>query len=79
MKSSSLPRYVPWIDWEEWLHVYNGCYSEKYEFQKNALEIISLWRLRGKVPHSVESTALILEVFNNKIFEIIQVLFDSLI
>ena len=59
---SGLPRVLPWIDWDEWLTVKNFvCSSDSVDII-SALEIAANWRVRGKVPHSVESTLQLLEV-----------------
>jgi hypothetical protein len=60
--SSNLPRSSPWIDWDEWTTVKNFIYSGDLNNQISALECIALWKVRGKLPHSVESTAQLLEV-----------------
>jgi hypothetical protein len=60
--SSNLPRGLPWIDWDEWTTVKNCMYSKELKDQIWALECVAVWRLRGKLPHSVESTAQLLEV-----------------
>lgn len=36
--------------------------EEELAQQVWALEVVGLWRLRGQVPHSVDSTALLIEV-----------------
>ena len=60
--SHNIPRGMPWIDWEEWTTVKNFIYSRNVKDQITALECVAAWRLRGKLPHSIESTAQLLEV-----------------
>lgn len=60
--STNLPRSSPWIDWDEWTTVKNFIYSGHLNDQISALECVALWKVRGKLPHSVESTAQLLEV-----------------
>lgn len=60
--SNNLPRALPWIDWEEWNCVRNFIYSDSLGDQVSAIEVVAVWRLRGKLPHSVESTVQLLEV-----------------
>lgn len=63
--SHNVPRGMPWIDWEEWTAVKNFIYSRNVKDQITALECVAAWRLRGKLPHSIESTAQLLEVLRN--------------
>lgn len=70
-----LPRSVPWLDWDEWLHVKNcffspdgvhgiaqGNHNLLTTHTTYGLEVVSMWRIRGRLPHSVESTAQLLEI-----------------
>lgn len=61
--SNNLPRALPWIDWDEWNTVKNYIYSSNVNDHISAVECIAVWRLRGKLPHSVESTVQLVEVF----------------
>lgn len=56
---------VPWKSWSEWLAVYNYILDESVGSKLKALHILNIWRSRGKVPVSIEGTALILEVMVN--------------
>ncbi len=64
--SKTIPRLVPWLDWNEWMVVKNGLYSANIEDDlasiENALEIVALWRLRGRLPHACESSAQLVEI-----------------
>mmetsp|Transcript_11526 Transcript_11526/g.11166 ORF Transcript_11526/g.11166 Transcript_11526/m.11166 type:complete len:578 (+) Transcript_11526:116-1849(+) len=60
--ATNLPRILPWIDWEEWTVIKNDIFSNCLAQQISALECVAVWRLRGKLPHSVESTAQLLEI-----------------
>lgn len=56
------PRVVPWIDWDEWIYVRNGLFSGNFCEQNCAIEVVTMWRCRGRVPHSVDSTAHLVEI-----------------
>ena len=60
-------RIIPWKSWEEWIQVKNCLFNENPDISSMvwALEIITLWKSRGKIPHSVESTAQLYEVIIN--------------
>lgn len=64
--SKTIPRLVPWIDWTEWMSVKNGLYSARIDGDmastEDALEVVSLWRLRGRLPHACESSAQLVEI-----------------
>ena len=60
--SNNLPRGLPWIDWDEWTTVKDFIYSNNVDNQIAAVECVAVWRLRGKLPHSIESTVQLLEV-----------------
>ena len=59
----SIARVVqtPWIDWAEWTFVRNRLLPPG-ELVFEALEVVQMWRSRGRVPHAVESTAQLVEV-----------------
>lgn len=59
------PRIVPWIDWDEWMSVFSYIFSNAAVQQRHALEIVSMWRCRGRIPHSVDMTASLVEVSLN--------------
>lgn len=54
-------RIVPWVDWKEWNHVYQHLYGSISD-ARLALEIITVWRARGNIPHSVEGSAGLIQV-----------------
>ena len=69
------PRILPWFSWDEWHQVMRGLFApqhrqkdrkrdveEEWAQQVWALEVVGLWRLRSRVPHSVDSTAQLVEV-----------------
>ena len=64
----SLGRLVPWISWEEWDDVGTLLYDESKENNRKGIEIVSAWRIRGRVPVGVESTALIREVMHSCVY-----------
>jgi hypothetical protein len=57
-----LPRIVPWKSNEEWDYVYSCLYCTSSSIQQLGVDRVKAWRSRGKVPHSVDSTASFLEV-----------------
>jgi hypothetical protein len=62
-------KVTPWLEWDEWMYVMNGLYHcslDNYGIVTKALDIVSVWKLRGKLPHAIEITANLVEV--NKIF-----------
>eukprot|EP01041_Mallomonas_annulata_P002864 gene2864-5628_t len=58
----STPRVMPWANWDEWIEVKNSLFSNSYESQIKSIEIIEMWKWRGRIPYSVESTASIVEI-----------------
>ena len=58
-----LPRSVPWQDWTEWEFVKSTLLLDPpSDLTRAGLEVANLWRIRGRVPHSVESTAQLVEI-----------------
>ena len=56
-------RITPWKDWAEWMAVKNTLFNDESSSNIDwALDVIRLWKSRGKIPHSVESTAQLIEV-----------------
>lgn len=55
-------RLVPWVSWGEWDNVREGLFAAEPEAQQRALGVVSEWRVRGFVPHAVESTAQLVEI-----------------
>jgi len=64
----SLGRLVPWISWEEWNDVGTLLLDKSNEKNIKGIEIVSAWRIRGRVPVGVESTALIKEVMHSYVY-----------
>eukprot|EP00601_Ochromonadales_sp_CCMP2298_P002360 CAMPEP_0173185424 /NCGR_PEP_ID=MMETSP1141-20130122/9549_1 /TAXON_ID=483371 /ORGANISM="non described non described, Strain CCMP2298" /LENGTH=538 /DNA_ID=CAMNT_0014108955 /DNA_START=61 /DNA_END=1677 /DNA_ORIENTATION=- len=61
--AGSIPRLLPFSGWDEWMLVKNGLYAEAdAPAAQQALDIVGMWRLRGRVPHSVDSTALLVQL-----------------
>lgn len=61
-----IPRIVPWLDWNEWLEVMNAFFPLTDSKIKNqvdddlcisALDVVSMWRKRGKISIAVDATA----------------------
>ena len=52
-----IPHAVPWRDWEEWKQVKYDIYSPHPILQWNAVLRIEAWKSRGRLPHSISSTA----------------------
>ena len=58
-----LPKSVPWLDWDEWLFIYNGFFFPlENRLLLDAINVVHMWRARGKVPHSILCTADLLSV-----------------
>ncbi|WPT11002.1 Pre-rRNA-processing protein las1 [Picochlorum sp. SENEW3] len=55
----SLGRLVPWMGWDEWETVGKCLYDDTALSQ--GLDIVSVWRIRGRVPVGVDATALLRE------------------
>jgi hypothetical protein len=58
----NLPRAQPFANWDEWMLVKNGLYSSDHTAVCHALTIVALWRLRGRLPLSIDSTANLAEL-----------------
>eukprot|EP00002_Diphylleia_rotans_P000140 TRINITY_DN10077_c0_g1_i2.p1 TRINITY_DN10077_c0_g1~~TRINITY_DN10077_c0_g1_i2.p1 ORF type:complete len:498 (+),score=101.78 TRINITY_DN10077_c0_g1_i2:47-1540(+) len=58
----SVPRLVPWVDWEEWSQVRDGLFSVDEKAQSWALSVVAAWRVRGKIPFQIESTATFIDL-----------------
>ena len=69
------PRIVPFINWSEWNFVKTAFYQDNLADQnavininsnseklRAALNLVNVWRWRGRVPHSADVTAQLLEV-----------------
>ena len=54
-------RRVPWYDWTEWRLVHRLIFSLVQTDQIRAMDIVTLWRVRGDVPLSVEATASLIQ------------------
>ena len=59
---SVLPRVVPWRDWGEWEEVRSGLMGADAAAAARAVGRVRAWQSRGKVPHSVEATAALVEI-----------------
>ena len=59
---AALPRVVPWVDWDEWLLVWNHLFSSAVERKVIGLNMVAMWRQRGKLPHAIDSTAQLINV-----------------
>lgn len=57
-------RTLPFSSWDEWLKVYHSffCHNNNYLLQEEGIKIVESWRIRGNLPHSIDLTALFLEV-----------------
>jgi len=54
------PRNLPWQSWDEWGQVYDAIFTPG--LQAAALARIAAWRARGRCPHAVEATAVLVEL-----------------
>jgi len=59
---SVVPRVVPWRDWAEWDEVRCGLMGKDRQKAARAVSHVRAWQSRGKVPHSVEATAALVEI-----------------
>ncbi|KAK9808408.1 hypothetical protein WJX73_001311 [Symbiochloris irregularis] len=55
-------RQVPWRSWEEWTLVKTALWSATAVDQRKGIEQVRLWRARGKLPLSVDVTAMLLDL-----------------
>lgn len=60
--SGNAPKLSPFPDWNEWIHIKNSFASSSIELKMEALEVVHMWRLRGRLPHSVDITSQLEEV-----------------
>jgi hypothetical protein len=60
--AANIPRYVPFSNWDEWIFVKNGLYSQNRDNVTAALQVVAMWRVRGRLPHSIDSTAHLVEL-----------------
>lgn len=60
--AANIPRFLPFADWDEWITVKSGLFSTEPRQISVALEMVSLWRVRGRLPLSVDSTAQLVEL-----------------
>ncbi|DBA73872.1 TPA: hypothetical protein ACH3X2_009526 [Trebouxia sp. C0005] len=58
----AIGRVVPWANWEQWSAVYRGLFADDAAQKSVALEQLSVWRCRGKVPLAVDVTACLTEI-----------------
>lgn len=54
-------RFSCFSGWEEWCLVYHGLFSLEPSRQRKAIDIVHVWRSRGGLPSSAESTAQLVE------------------
>ena len=59
-----VPRVVPWRDWAEWNEVRCGLMGTDSQRAAQAISRVRAWQSRGKVPHSVEATAALVEIIS---------------
>ncbi|KNC97331.1 rRNA-processing protein LAS1 [Spizellomyces punctatus DAOM BR117] len=56
-------RSVPWAKQEEWEEVYSWLYASDVHLREKGVKRVKAWASRGKLPHSVDSTATLVEVW----------------
>ncbi len=61
MSNINVPRYLPFSDWHEWMLVKDFLYSDNMSQKIKGIEMVAMWRGRGRVPHSADSTAQLIE------------------
>ena len=55
-------RQVPWYNQLEWKLIYSQLYSNDKTMQMQAIKRTKAWSSRGRVPHSIEITSLMVEI-----------------
>lgn len=60
--ATNIPRSLPFSCWDEWISVKSGLFSGENLHVALALETVALWRVRGRMPLSVDSTAHLIEL-----------------
>ncbi|GAX85565.1 hypothetical protein CEUSTIGMA_g12980.t1 [Chlamydomonas eustigma] len=56
-----MSRLVPWRDWSEWSNIKDALHSEVEKEVIAGIDVVAAWRLRGKLPLAVETTASLVE------------------
>ena len=51
--SLSTPRAIPWANWTEWDHARRNLFSDDIAKKIIGIEMITLWRIRGRIPHAI--------------------------
>ena len=59
------PRSIPWSNWNEWSYVREKLFSDDLREKTIGLEIIAMWKTRGRLPHAIESSASLIEIIIN--------------
>nr|CCA20954.1 conserved hypothetical protein [Albugo laibachii Nc14] len=62
MPSNHASTCAPWLNWSEWLQVYDYVYSNDVRLSQEGLERIASWRSRCSLPISIESTSQLVEI-----------------
>eukprot|EP00899_Mesostigma_viride_P001795 jgi/Mesvir1/11616/Mv00022-RA.1 len=65
LQARSVPRAVPWICWEEWRQVRDQLFSSSSIELARGLKRVNAWKIRGRVPLSVEITAALVEAMSH--------------
>ena len=60
-----LPRSVPWRSWGEWYALWSALYAEDGAALAFARSRMTAWRARGRVPHSVDTTAALADALHS--------------
>ena len=60
--SNSIPRLIPFINWDEWLFIKENLFSKDINKIRQALDVVNMWRIRSRLPHSADSTAQLIEI-----------------
>ncbi|KAI8827080.1 Las1-like-domain-containing protein [Fimicolochytrium jonesii] len=68
MPPRQLLRLVPWAHLEEWDYVFSCLYAaddtpQGVQSRLNGVKRVKAWRNRGKVPHAIDSTATLVEIW----------------
>ncbi|KAJ3367999.1 Ribosomal biogenesis protein las1l [Allomyces arbusculus] len=60
--AARLARIIPWVDDNEWEDVHHWLYAEDPNDRQRGVERVHAWMSRGRVPHSVQATANMVEI-----------------
>ncbi|KAJ3360202.1 Ribosomal biogenesis protein las1l [Allomyces javanicus] len=60
--AARLARIIPWVDDNEWDNVHQWLYAHDPSDRQRGVERVQAWMSRGRVPHSIQATANMVEI-----------------